>query len=137
MIESAARTEPSVGENLDDMFAALANFSFRMAVQGVVNYERTDVDWLKNRRHVFRINIRKVGIYIRDSYDFIGDQWSGLGHWNPRTNKASKFSGPGLHNVENSTFRTWSKSGCGGDFLVFSNVEVRDVNESWEMSVKI
>ena len=60
-------------KNLDDMLAALGRFDLRVLVQGKVR---------AYKRRLFCLD--KIGLYIRDSYDFNGPQF--LGAWNPRTN---------------------------------------------------
>ena len=40
--------------------------------------------------------------------------------------------------VTNKTFRDWrDNNNCGGDFLVFSDIETRIVNDSWEVEIDI
>ena len=127
-----------VFQDLDGMVAALANFSFRMAVQGNVTYKETQETYFGfgENKDVYTVQISKVGIYIRDSYDFIGSQLGGLGHWNPDTNKVSKSAFNGSHEVNNATFREWRMNNeCGGDFIIFSDIEIREVNESWEVEI--
>lgn len=127
--------------SLDGMVAALANFNFRFAVEGRVTFKKTQETYLGlgDDEDVYTIMIEKAGLYIRDSYDFIGSQ--PLGCWNMETNKAEKtciFSGDDFHKVDNSTFREWRKvNSRGGDFLVFSDIEVKTVNESWDIEIKV
>lgn len=125
---------------LDAMVAALARFNFRMAVQGHVTYKETrSTYWgLGDDEDVYTVKINKVGIYVRDSYDFTGEQpfGLGLGNWNPDINKVAIFAFSGSHEVTNRTFRKWrDKAGCGGDYIVFSDIEVRNVDESWEIAI--
>jgi len=133
--------DESVFQGLDGLVAALANFGFRMAVQGEVTYKESrgtyfgfggDVD-------VYEVRVKQVGIYVRDSYDFMGSQFGGLGYWNPKTNKAQKtnlLSDDDFHKVKNIDFREWrSENGCGGDFIVFSDMDVKDVSEAWEVEL--
>lgn len=109
-------------QDFDDMFVALHNFEFRMAFQGEV---------VPKKQGVYRIHLRKVGIYLRDSFSFENDQ--PLGVWDPDDNSASRTPGTG-HGVRNRDFREWRKAtGCGGDFIVFSDLKIRDVDESWEI----
>lgn len=133
----------SVFDDLNDMVAALANFNFRFAIEGKVTFNKTQETYygLGENEDVYTIKIEKVGLYIRDSYDFIGSQFPGLGCWNMKTNEITTtcfFGGDDFHKVENATFREWrDKNSMGGDFLVFSDLEVRTVNESWDVEIKI
>ena len=128
----------SITNDLDGMHAALANFTFRMAVEGEVIYKgRQNNLFGLFEDELYEIRIKRVGIYVRDSYDFIGDQFGGLGYWNPVDNKVSKISGDNFHEVTNASFRKWrEKHNKGGDFTVYSNMEIREVNESWTIEVE-
>jgi len=128
-------------QDIDDMVAGLANFSFRMAVEGNVKFKENRETYFGfgDDVEVYEVQIKKVGIYIRDSYDFIGSQ--PLGYWNPDSNEVwttNFWSKDGFHEVNNSIFRQWrNKNGCGGDFIVFSDIEIRTVDESWEVEIEI
>jgi hypothetical protein len=107
----------SLWDEVDDMFAALANFNLRAVIRGTVTP-------LSAGKH--RVAIDAVGIYVRDSYDFNGDQH--LGYWNDTTDYGGKnpFKGTG---VTNQDFRDWrSANSRGGDFLVYSDLKVVPVN---------
>lgn len=101
-----------LSDEYDDMLAALGRFVFRAAVGGRV------LPW--NGGH--RIMIDEVAVYIRDSYDFNGEQslgvWSDddfIGGW-------SVVSG---YSVSNKSFRDWrAANGRGGDYLVFSDARI-------------
>jgi hypothetical protein len=125
----------SIVQELDALVAALANFCFHMAVEGRVTYLGKETKWFGlDEDDIYRIELIRVGVYVRDSYDFIGSQLGGLGYWNPTTNGVSKIPGAGFHKVVNETFRDWrAKTGCGGDFIVYSDIEVRDVSSQWEV----
>jgi hypothetical protein len=100
---------------LDDMYGALGKFTYRVAVQG------TAVPVDKKAQHSVRIE--SIGIYIRDTYDFNGDQ--PLGFWNFKTGAVSRTPGFGYDYIENKTFREGrAKNSRGGDFLIFSEVKV-------------
>ena len=99
--------------SIDDMDAALANFSFYVVIGGSAAPD--------SGRH--RVTIETVGIYVLDSYDFNGDQ--DLGYWNESTNEASTWNPLVGDNVSNATFRSWRTAhGRGGDFQVFSEIKV-------------
>lgn len=99
---------------LNDLVAALGAFTFRVVLAGSV----TPV----SGRH--QVTIDKVGVYMRDSFDFEGFQF--LGFWDDSDNSVSAlnpFSGTA---VFNSTFRDYRDNNhMGGDMLVFSDVLVK------------
>jgi Family of unknown function (DUF6402) len=69
------------------------------------------------------VTIMFVGVYIRDQFDFNGDQ--SLGYWNAETNIVS--SGNPLRGdlVTNRDFCTWrAVTKKGGDFEIFSDVHI-------------
>jgi len=130
----------TASQNLDGMVAALANCCFHMAVEGTLHYKGVEETYFGlGEEDVYLITISKVGCYIKDSYDFIGNQLGGLGYWNPITNKAKMLTAEeGFYKVENRNFRDWRKNNSkGGDFLVFSDIEKRIVNESWTVSFSL
>lgn len=102
-----------VAGGLNDLIAAIGAFTFRIVVVG-----STTPVLPKGRQ----VTITKVGVFVRDSYDFDGFQF--LGFWNDTNNSVSTlnpFSGTGVYN---STFRDYrTKTKMGGDFLVFSDVK--------------
>ena len=74
----------------------------------------------KTSKHT--VFIDEVGMFVRDTYDFTGDQ--PLGFWNFSTGEVSKLPGFSYSYVENETFRKWrGKNHMGGDFLVLSDVK--------------
>ncbi|MFM9971738.1 MAG: DUF6402 family protein [Burkholderiales bacterium] len=100
--------------NLDDMSAALGKFSFKVLVQGMVMGA--------GRPNQYEVTITDIGVYVRDSYDFNGDQL--LGYWNETTNKMSMINPLAGEKVTNKDFRDWRANNAkGGDFLVFSNIK--------------
>jgi hypothetical protein len=99
--------------DLDDLVAALGYFVFRLIVGGTVQPSSTTGG--------HEVTITDVGVYIRDSYDFNGDQH--LGFWDDSDNSVSTLNFLSGTRVTNEDFRDWrTKSGRGGDFLVFSDV---------------
>ena len=98
----------SLFDPLDDMYAALGKFNLRMAVSGYVKGKCAFVT--------------SVGVYVRDSYDFVGNQ--SLGYWNSRTKYAGRNFLKG-DKVTNESFREHaSKTGRGADFLVYSDIKI-------------
>ena len=101
-------------DDLDDLTAALGNFSFYVRVGGTV--ERIFAERS-------RVTITHIGVYIRDSYDF--NNFQHLGFWNSKSKTVSAtnpFAGDG---VTNADFRAWrKKNNKGGDINVFSDVQI-------------
>ena len=98
---------------IDDLFAALGRVTFRMAITGQV---------LPKSHGGYMVQIKKIGIYLRDSYDFNGSQY--LGYWNIEKQYGGKNFFRGTL-VRNADFRRWrEQQGRGGDYLVFSDLKV-------------
>ena len=58
-----------------------------------------------------QVTIEEVGVYVKDSFDFNGNQF--LGWW-----------GPADVPINNSDFQRWrAENHTGGDFLVYSDVK--------------
>jgi hypothetical protein len=124
---------------LDDLFAALADFNFNFVTEGTVE-RLPDV----NEKARYRVTLDKIGIYVQDSYDFNDNPVSlkpttwisqPLGYWDCADKDASKKPGPGAYYVTNQDFREWREqhgNSKGGDFLVFSDIKVIHVNDSFE-----
>lgn len=123
----------------DDMTAALGNFNFRVVVAGGVEAAGFGR---------YRVVINEVGVYIRDSFDFDGDQ--NLGCWSEDPDLFSPIMLPGSSTpprgaglwdsfvasqtplftpVGNRDFRNWrTRNNRGGDFLVFSDLKRTTLN---------
>ena len=102
--------------DLDDLNAALANFVFNVVVAG-----RVSSDDKAGKGYI--VEIDQVGVYMKDSYDFVGSQF--LGYWDPSDNSVSMlnpFSGNAVHNLDFANWRT--ANGMGGDFRVFSDLKL-------------
>ncbi len=99
---------------LNDLTAALGRFVLNVAIAGMVEAVPNSLQ--------FKVSVSEVGVYIKDSYDFEGDQF--LGYWDENDNSVStinRFSGDG---VTNEDFRNWrNANGKGGDFRVYSDVK--------------
>lgn len=133
----------STTDPLDDCYGALGRFMVKLAVSGTVKRE--------GQRLV--IEVDQVGHYIKDSYDFTGDQFLGL--WDrdgvSHDGFASGLSRLGMarqrpiplaradgdagaqqddrvYQVTNQSFRDWRAArGQGGDCFVFSDVAVTNL----------
>jgi hypothetical protein len=98
---------------LNDLIATLGAFTFRIVVAG----STTPV--LPKGREV---TITKVGVFVRDSFDFEGFQF--LGFWNDSNDTVSALNPLAGTAVFNSSFRDYrDKFHVGGDFRVFSEVK--------------
>lgn len=121
---------------LDGLAGALANFDFYVIVEGAVTDIGPSPRWSLFTRRSYRVDIARLAIYIRDSYDFNGDQ--PLGCWDPVANTVSR-TGLGRSNetcVNNETFRTWRAANSrGGDFYAYSNLDVLSTSDSFTFNV--
>jgi hypothetical protein len=92
------------GLNYDGLSAALGAFVFNVAIAG-----RMFRPPLTSQ--VLVVTVAEVGIYVKDSFDFNGDQF--LGFWGYRDTP-----------YYNRDFREWrGENQAGGDFLVFSDIK--------------
>lgn len=109
----------------DGLTAAIANFNFHVAIKGTVSYTQNSLE----------VTVEEVGIYARDSYDFINDgstYWQcfycddqPLGNWDTIAPENLK----GVGKISNNTFNNWRKANNkGGDFLVYSDIKVTRLN---------
>lgn len=100
-------------DGLDGLTAALGRFVFRIAVAGTVSPEKN------NQR---TIKVTQAGFYVRDSYDFNGDQFLGL--WDKDDNSVSTWKLGSGSWIENEDFRKYrKKTGWGGDYIVYSDLK--------------
>jgi hypothetical protein len=116
----------SVTDPIDELIATLANFNYRMAVKGTATP-------LAGGRH--RVHIAEVGIYVRDSFDFI-DEGQRLGCWNEASNRV--MLGPpcvpesGYVGVWNETYREWrDRHGQGGDYIIYSDLHIHPTDDQF------
>lgn len=124
---------------VDGLYGVVGNGTLKIAVVGTA-YNRNGHDFFQ---------VEKTGLYLRDSYDFEGDN-EPLGIWSKKRNKclgkldtAAYLSSPlffalqGYVPIFNRDFRRWQETHKydktkGGDFIVYSDVRWR--NESgWEI----
>lgn len=65
------------------------------------------------------------GVYIRDSFDFTGNQLGGLGYWDMINQEASKSGlSTNFYDINNDDYRNWRDDhGKGGDFRIYSDVK--------------
>jgi hypothetical protein len=71
------------------------------------------------------MTVDEVGVYVKDSFDFEGDQF--LGFWGYRDTP-----------YNNSDFREWRMANhAGGDFLVFSDIKRTKISPPDVVKVKL
>lgn len=122
-------------DRVDGLYGAIGNGVLKIAVVGTT-YSRNGHDFFR---------VEKTGLYLRDTYDFDGDN-EPLGVWSRnkclgKLDTAAYLSSPlffalqGFVPVFNRDFRAWQKiHNSGGDFVVYSDVQWR--NESgWEIEL--
>lgn len=131
---------------VDDLYGALGNFMLAAAV--------TKAELVLLRPGVARLSVREVGLYVRDTFDFSGQQY--LGHWSEKglalqpiamaTNIPSDMPSwhmPAWHPrigwlkpVNNSDFRTLRNANQrGGDLLLLSDVKLKPVKIDVEVNL--
>jgi hypothetical protein len=131
-IQTRKFQQSALSAPVDELTAALANFSFHIIAVGEV----------RHMGHVqagsrYEVSIRRIGIYALDTYDF-DDRGSffaqPLGFWACSPEYAGKDPARGRY-VTNATLNEWRDKhgkGRGGDFLVFSDIHWREVNDVFE-----
>jgi hypothetical protein len=131
--------ERPVGDytKFDDMTAALGYFNLRVVVAGTVGPAPSAGAPGPGAAGPprYEVRITEVGVYVRDSFDFEGDQY--LGCWSDNPDAFSplmppspggefgmSFQPPLFTPIGNRDFRAWrDKTSRGGDFLVFSDLK--------------
>ncbi|WOC79731.1 DUF6402 family protein [Stutzerimonas frequens] len=124
-----ASTWEKASDELDDVYGALGSFAMKIAA--------TKFRTVSNDRGFAAIGIDEIGLYVRDTYDFVNvgsDQL--LGYWSDerviRPGPIDYFAQPNFidrgdrrhFKVTNNSFNDYrAKHGKGGDFLVFSTVK--------------
>jgi len=111
--------------DLNDMYGALGRFDFRIAANGKVKLVDSQ----------YEITITKIGIFMRDQYDFIDNNWvysQPLGYWDVVTQTPHIEDGTNRYLIKNDMFRSYSETtGKGGDYIIYSNIKELIVNESY------
>lgn len=116
-----------LSDPMDDLYGSLGEATLKVALIGLVmRHEAAE-------RFTFKVT--DAGFYIRDTYDFNGDQY--LGAWAkdrvlslaqtalnfPRRDQAHRGSPVPITHVTNSHFDSYRRAtGFGGDFVIYSNV---------------
>lgn len=116
-------------EDLDDLYAALANFVFRVVAGGII----------ARRKNHYSITITRVGVYVRDSFNYIDEGWNQimsqpLGYWDIVSNKASTKKGDGFRYINNESYNKYRTDyNKGGDFIVFSDIKTINTSDEFQM----
>ena len=100
----------SLDDPYDDFYGAIGRGVLKVAVTGMARMPAPGQ---------FQVRIDEVAVYLRDTYDFEGDQF--LGYWND--DGVSFFNPFTATRINNESFRDWRAANRrGGDFTVFSSV---------------
>lgn len=90
------------GINYDGLAGALGSFTLQVVASGIISVVS---------KMELQLAITEIGVYVKDSFDFNGDQF--LGVWGYRDDF-----------IYNEDFRKWrAENGKGGDFRVFSDIK--------------
>ena len=134
--------------SVDDLYGSLGNFGLYAAVTKATVTKMTDHYLTPNR---YSVHLTEVGLYMKDTYDFIGEQY--LGHWSPEgltieptagaLNEAgmeyklpcwSFKSGGMVEAFGNADYRTFrDKTSQGGNLLLFSDVKTVPVDITFDV----
>jgi hypothetical protein len=132
--------------DLDDLWGALADFLIKIAGQGTVTPKTKIVaTGLQSVAIVeyYDVSVEKVGTYIRDTYDFNGNQY--LGHWSKTSAPYARLYTAGASRgdcpddfleINNERFRAHrAKTGKGGDILIFSDILITPLQKPFKFRV--
>lgn len=124
--QSMAIEASMVNDPLDDLFGALGDYNLRLVAAGRA---------VPRGGRTWRIEVTQVGVYVRDSFDFVGFQ--PLGYWNAEKSSVSKTPGFGYDFVTNGDYRDWrAKNNKGGDFIIFSDIRTIELKEVWAFTAQ-
>jgi len=119
--------EESTFSDLDDFYGSIANCNFRFVAKGYLE---------KQKDNSILATITQIGIYLRDGFDYVGNQQ--LGYWSLKEKKVSRnpFSNPFTKDtyrlIDNKSYRDYRKdSGMGGDFYRYSDIKIMSVNHQF------
>ena len=111
---------------LDGLKAALGRWNFFIHVEGKVEVLTQPSGWGRYLEHFYkdyRVSITRVGVHVRDSFDFEG--WQPLGCWNAKKKEVGSVFCDGGTSVDNDSFRDWrTVNGRGGDFQLYSDLVI-------------
>ncbi|KPX47130.1 MULTISPECIES: DUF6402 family protein [Pseudomonas syringae group genomosp. 2] len=122
----------STWDSLDDMYGALGSATLKVGVTGRAFSKK---NFITQQTELY-FQIKNLGFYIRDHYDFSGLQY--LGTWTedrvltkaetaialtPQGNLVIRLKDGPFAAVTNSHFRNYrGDTGQGGDFFIYSNI---------------
>jgi len=111
---------------LDGLKAALGRWNFYIHVEGTVEEDEEQNAIQAFFRGKYKATITRVGVHVRDSFDFDGFQ--PLGCWNIKKKTVDYLMCDGGERVYNADFRKWrEENNKGGDFLIYSDLLVTSV----------
>ena len=112
------------GWSADELTAALANFNFHALVKGCAT----------DNGSTYTVQINEVGVYVKDSYDFIDEPGKNqfLGYWRESpAYLSSTWKGAGSEGVYNSDYRNYRQLNyIGRDYKIYSDVKSHSVSGS-------
>lgn len=109
-----AYNESKFNAELDDFYGAIANTSIRIIASGVLKFENNKV----------KVIVKKIGFYIKDGFDFVGDQ--GLGNWTKNNVTTNILVNVKIDNKSYRDYRADTK--MGQDFYAYSTIKYYNVN---------
>ncbi|MDU8502542.1 DUF6402 family protein [Pseudomonas syringae] len=128
---------------LDDMYGALGKATLKV---GLVGRTKTEENTITRQQKTY-FTVEHIGFYIRDHYDFNGLQY--LGTWTedrvltkaesiitltPQGHLVIRLKDGPFSTITNMHFREYrEKTGNGGDFLMYSDILWKPVNQTIEL----
>lgn len=121
---SAIYEESKLFPNLDDFYGSIANCNIRFTAKGTMKYK--DIDYIE-------VMITEIGVYIRDGFDYSGDQ--PLGYWSLKDKNLTINPLNGNYRyINNESYRDYRKdSGMGGDSYRYSNMYIYKPNFKFKL----
>lgn len=120
-------------DGLDDFIAALANFNYHMFAIGMLKYNTNG--WLTD---TIDINVQQLGVYIKDSFDFIDDDPNAdsqpLGYWkiieqNKVEIERKTSEKPKYFEVTNKSYRDYRDDhNMGYNYHLYSTIKLKNTN---------
>ena len=113
-------------KDLNDLLGALGKFDFRIASAGKI----------KKIEKGFEITITRIGVFIRDQYDFIDESIKNqpLGRWDVKNKTPHRHSSSTTFTLYNSDYLNYSQeTGKGGDYILYSDIKEEIVSETFNV----
>jgi len=105
--------------DINHLKAALARFNFYITVHGTITAPKFGT------KNLYKFTINKIGVYVKDSYDFndVPGENQPLGNWDIDDNSVGRTPFNGGTSVYNSDFREWRTANeNGGDYFIYSDI---------------